>query len=91
MPGEEAIPLAIGVAAALLPALAFGGLAAARAFVYLQVEDPAAAPAVVPVAKAPAAHAHSIAEPRLTDRFFASPEERRVSISRGFAAWFLNQ
>ena len=32
---EEALPLAIGVGAALLPAMAFGGLAAARAFMYL--------------------------------------------------------
>lgn len=32
---EEALPLAIGVGAALLPAMAFGGLAAARAFIYL--------------------------------------------------------
>jgi len=32
---EEALPLAIGVGAALLPAMAFGGLAAARGFMYL--------------------------------------------------------
>jgi hypothetical protein len=32
---EEALPLAVGVGAALLPAMAFGGLAAARAFMYL--------------------------------------------------------
>lgn len=32
---EEALPIAIGVGAALLPAMAFGGLAAARAFIYL--------------------------------------------------------
>lgn len=32
---EEALPIAIGVGAALLPAMAFGGLAAARAFMYL--------------------------------------------------------
>lgn len=32
---EEALPIAIGVGAALLPAMAFGGLAAARAFTFL--------------------------------------------------------
>jgi hypothetical protein len=32
---EEALPIAVGVGAALLPALAFGGVAAARAFIYL--------------------------------------------------------
>uniref|UniRef100_A0A383WGE6 Uncharacterized protein n=1 Tax=Tetradesmus obliquus TaxID=3088 RepID=A0A383WGE6_TETOB len=32
---EEALPIAIGVGAALLPAMAFGGVAAARAFIYL--------------------------------------------------------
>ena len=32
---EEALPVAAGVAIALLPAMAFGGLSAARAFIYL--------------------------------------------------------
>lgn len=32
---EEALPIAVGVGAALLPALAFGGVAAARSFIYL--------------------------------------------------------
>lgn len=32
---EEALPIAIGVGAALLPAMAFGGLAGARAFMFL--------------------------------------------------------
>lgn len=32
---EEALPIAVGVGAALLPAMAFGGLAAARAFIFL--------------------------------------------------------
>jgi uncharacterized membrane protein YhfC len=36
---EEALPIAIGVGAALLPAMAFGGLAAARAFIYLGAAD----------------------------------------------------
>jgi hypothetical protein len=36
---EEALPIAIGVGAALLPAMAFGGLAAARAFIYLGAGD----------------------------------------------------
>ena len=32
---EEALPVAVGVGVALLPCLAFGGLAAARSFMYL--------------------------------------------------------
>lgn len=38
---EEALPIALGVGAALLPAMAFGGLAAARAFIYLGAGQPA--------------------------------------------------
>ncbi|KAF6250411.1 hypothetical protein COO60DRAFT_1705982 [Scenedesmus sp. NREL 46B-D3] len=36
---EEALPIAVGVGAALLPAMAFGGLAAARAFIFLAAAD----------------------------------------------------
>lgn len=36
---EEALPVAAGVAMALLPALAFGGLAGARAFFLLAGEE----------------------------------------------------
>eukprot|EP00877_Chromochloris_zofingiensis_P013135 jgi/Chrzof1/8075/UNPLg00120.t1 len=36
---EEALPVAAGVAIALLPALAFGGLSAARSFILLAGEE----------------------------------------------------
>ncbi|KAI8471854.1 MAG: hypothetical protein J3K34DRAFT_520216 [Monoraphidium minutum] len=36
---EEALPVAAGVAVALLPCMAFGGLAAARGFIILGGED----------------------------------------------------
>lgn len=36
---EEALPIAAGVAMALLPAMAFGGLAAVRGFMFLSGEE----------------------------------------------------
>lgn len=36
---EEALPIAMGVGAALLPAMAFGGIAAARAFIYVSAAE----------------------------------------------------
>ncbi len=36
---EEALPIAAGVAIALLPAMAFGGISAARNFMILAAED----------------------------------------------------
>lgn len=41
---EEALPIAIGVGAALLPAMAFGGVAAARAFIYLSAGETVSSP-----------------------------------------------
>jgi hypothetical protein len=83
---EERVPVAIAIGAALLPALAFGGISAGRSALWFTAAD-----ADKPAEKGKKGHAaHSVLEQapvRGNGIALASPaEEARRGIRRGFAA-----
>lgn len=81
------MPVAIAIGAALLPALAFGGISAGRNGLYfaLVAEE---AKASKDQAKGPVAHSPLEKQAGSSSVTVASPSEQIKGISRGFAAMF---